>query len=68
MAEIGIESPRSAIATRSKKLVLPSRPPVFQRLSAVLTLGGTGGGIAYNKEEFEQIVSGGLEASQPRKC
>ena len=27
------------------------------------TLGGTGGGIAYNKEEFEQIVAGGLEAS-----
>ena len=27
------------------------------------TLGGTGGGIAYNREEFEQIVSGGLDAS-----
>lgn len=27
------------------------------------TLGGTGGGIAYNQEEFEQIASGGLEAS-----
>ncbi|MDP1581438.1 MAG: carbamoyl-phosphate synthase large subunit, partial [Candidatus Didemnitutus sp.] len=27
------------------------------------TLGGTGGGIAYNREEFEQIVQGGLEAS-----
>ena len=27
------------------------------------TLGGTGGGIAYNKEEFEQIVAGGLDAS-----
>ncbi len=27
------------------------------------TLGGTGGGIAYNREEFEQIVNGGLEAS-----
>ncbi|MGH6630661.1 MAG: carbamoyl-phosphate synthase large subunit, partial [Burkholderiales bacterium] len=27
------------------------------------TLGGTGGGIAYNREEFEQIVPGGLEAS-----
>ncbi|HEY4302246.1 MAG TPA: carbamoyl-phosphate synthase large subunit [Candidatus Didemnitutus sp.] len=27
------------------------------------TLGGTGGGIAYNREEFEQIVTGGLEAS-----
>jgi carbamoyl-phosphate synthase large subunit len=27
------------------------------------TLGGTGGGIAYNKDEFVQIVRGGLEAS-----
>src|SRR6202041_1667476 len=27
------------------------------------TLGGTGGGIAYNKTEFERIVAGGLEAS-----
>ncbi len=27
------------------------------------TLGGTGGGIAYNRDEFEQIVKGGLEAS-----
>jgi hypothetical protein len=27
------------------------------------TLGGTGGGIAYNQEEFEHIVDGGLDAS-----
>lgn len=27
------------------------------------TLGGTGGGIAYNQEEFETIVKGGLDAS-----
>ena len=27
------------------------------------TLGGSGGGIAYNREEFEQIVAGGLEIS-----
>ena len=27
------------------------------------TLGGTGGGIAYNREEFEAIVASGLEAS-----
>jgi carbamoyl-phosphate synthase large subunit len=35
--------------------------PVVIRPS--FTLGGTGGGIAYNREEFEQIVAGGLEAS-----
>ncbi|MHC5048751.1 MAG: carbamoyl-phosphate synthase large subunit, partial [Planctomycetota bacterium] len=27
------------------------------------TLGGTGGGVAYNREEFKEIVQGGLEAS-----
>ncbi len=27
------------------------------------TLGGTGGGIAYNMEEFEEIVKSGLDAS-----
>jgi carbamoyl-phosphate synthase large subunit len=27
------------------------------------TMGGTGGGVAYNKEEFRQIVAGGLDAS-----
>src|SRR3546814_20865220 len=27
------------------------------------TLGGTGGGIAYNREDFVEIVRGGLEAS-----
>jgi carbamoyl-phosphate synthase large subunit len=27
------------------------------------TMGGTGGGIAYNSEEFEQIVTHGLEMS-----
>jgi carbamoyl-phosphate synthase large subunit len=32
------------------------------------TMGGTGGGIAYNREEFVTIVTGGLDASPPPKC
>ena len=64
MARIGIESPRSAIAH--------SMPEAWAALEHVklpcvirpsFTLGGTGGGIAYNKEEFEQIVTAGLAAS-----
>ena len=64
MAEIGIESPRSVIAhtmddarTALAEIGLPAviRPS--------FTLGGTGGGIAYNTEEFEQIVRSGLDAS-----
>jgi carbamoyl-phosphate synthase large subunit len=64
MAEIGIESPRSLIAhsfeearTALKTIGLPAviRPS--------FTLGGTGGGIAYNRAEFDHIVSTGLDAS-----
>ena len=64
MAEIGIESPRSAIAHTLDEaraaLAMTGLPAVIR---PSFTLGGTGGGIAYNREEFEQIVSGGLEAS-----
>src|ERR1700710_842762 len=64
MAEIGIESPRSAIAHTIEEartaLQMTGLPSVIR---PSFTLGGTGGGIAYNKEEFEQIVAGGLEAS-----
>src|SRR5947199_2543385 len=64
MDRIGLESPRSAIAhnvddamTALESVGLPAiiRPS--------FTLGGTGGGIAYNREEFIAIVEGGLEAS-----
>src|SRR5277367_2829940 len=64
MAEIGIESPRSAIAHSMDEarsaLAMTGLPAVIR---PSFTLGGTGGGIAFNKEEFEQIVAGGLEAS-----
>jgi len=64
MAEIGIESPKSAIAHSMEEaraaLKLTGLPAVIR---PSFTLGGTGGGIAYNREEFEQIVAGGLEAS-----
>jgi carbamoyl-phosphate synthase large subunit len=64
MAGIGIESPRSAIAHSLQEaraaLALTGLPVVIR---PSFTLGGTGGGIAYNREEFEQIVAGGLEAS-----
>jgi len=64
MAAIGIESPKSAIAhsLEEARAALGSVGlPAVIRPS--FTLGGTGGGIAYNREEFEQIVTGGLEAS-----
>ena len=64
MSAIGIESPRSAVAhtmEEAREAVAQVGLPAVIRPS--FTLGGTGGGIAYNREEFEQIVHGGLDAS-----
>ncbi len=64
MDRIGLELPRSAIAhsleRRSRRWRLSGLPAIIR---PSFTLGGTGGGIAYNREEFEAIVRGGLEAS-----
>jgi carbamoyl-phosphate synthase large subunit len=64
MERIGLESPRSQIA---HSLDEATRALEFVGLPAIIrpsfTLGGTGGGIAYNREEFVEIVAGGLEAS-----
>ncbi len=64
MSEIGIESPKSAIAHSMREaraaLAEVGLPAVIR---PSFTLGGTGGGIAYNRQEFEQIVASGLEAS-----
>ena len=64
MAAIGIESPRSRIAhslDEARAALATTRLPAVIRPS--FTLGGTGGGIAYNREEFEKIVTSGLDAS-----
>ncbi len=64
MAKIGIESPRSTIAHTMAEAwegLDQVKLPCVIRPS--FTLGGTGGGIAYNREEFEQIVTAGLSAS-----
>ncbi len=64
MSAIGIESPKSAIAhslAEARDALAAIGLPAVIRPS--FTLGGTGGGIAYNREEFEQIVQGGLDAS-----
>src|SRR5881409_3352493 len=64
MDRIGLESPRSAIAHSFEEALAALETvglPAIIRPS--FTLGGTGGGIAYNRDEFEAIVRGGLEAS-----
>ena len=64
MDEIGLESAKSAVA-HSIEEALQIQPqigfPTIIRPS--FTLGGSGGGIAYNMEEFETIVARGLDLS-----
>jgi carbamoyl-phosphate synthase large subunit len=64
MSEIGIESPKSGIAhtmEEARAVLAEVGLPAVIRPS--FTMGGSGGGIAYNRQEFEQIVAGGLDAS-----
>ncbi|SMF73110.1 carbamoyl-phosphate synthase large subunit [Allosphingosinicella indica] len=64
MDRIGLESPRSAIAhSLDDALSALDQVGLPAIIRPSFTLGGTGGGIAYNKDEFVQIVTGGLEAS-----
>jgi carbamoyl-phosphate synthase large subunit len=64
MDRIGLESPKSRLITTleaaSQALEVVGLPAIIR---PSFTLGGTGGGIAYNTEEFEEIVTGGLRAS-----
>src|SRR5471032_2593402 len=64
MREIGLATPQSHIARSMEEAIGVQANfgfPVVLRPS--FTMGGSGGGIAYNREEFETIVARGLEAS-----
>src|SRR5580693_2500095 len=64
MREIGLETPQSQIArSLDESLAIAGELgyPVVVRPS--FTMGGSGGGIAYNREELEEIVARGLDAS-----
>jgi carbamoyl-phosphate synthase large subunit len=64
MDEIGLQSARSGLAhSLEEARAVQERIgfPVIIRPS--FTLGGSGGGVAYNKEEFEEIVQRGLDLS-----
>jgi carbamoyl-phosphate synthase large subunit len=68
MAKIGLASPRSAIAHSMEEAfqvqAMVGYPTIIR---PSFTLGGTGGGIAYNKEEFVAIVERGLDASPTKE-
>ncbi len=64
MDAIGLESARSGVArTVDEAFAVLERTELPSIIRPSFTLGGTGGGIAYNKAEFEQIVREGLAAS-----
>jgi len=64
MDAIGLESARSGVAnTVDQAFAVLERTGLPAIIRPSFTLGGTGGGIAYNKAEFDQIVREGLDAS-----
>jgi len=68
MQRIGQDLPRSGLAydmEQAQKIAREIGYPLIIRPS--FTLGGTGGGIAFNVEEFENLASRGLESSMIRE-
>ena len=64
MREIGLESARAAVAhSLEEAFVIQASLGYPCVIRPSFTLGGSGGGIAYNREEFETIVARGLDAS-----
>src|SRR5687767_4616112 len=64
MIKIGLKVPRSGVVhnmDEARKVLEDIGLPLIIR--PAFTLGGTGGGIAYNIDEFEEIVARGLDAS-----
>ncbi|HBM12391.1 MAG TPA: carbamoyl-phosphate synthase large subunit, partial [Rhodospirillaceae bacterium] len=64
MDKIGLESPRSQqVSTMEEAMVALDMVKLPAIIRPSFTMGGTGGGIAYNKDEFQKLVKGGLAAS-----
>ena len=64
MEDIGLLTPRAQVAKDFDKALIIQKDigyPIIIRPS--FTLGGSGGGIAYNKQDFEKIVKRGLDLS-----
>ncbi len=64
MDRIGLESAKSGTALDMKEAYeVLERTGLPAIIRPSFTLGGTGGGVAYNRGEFEAVVRGGLDAS-----
>ena len=60
MVAIGLETPRHFMARSMEDALRVSNHWLSLHHQAVFYLGGSGGGIAYNREEFEEICARGL--------
>jgi carbamoyl-phosphate synthase large subunit len=64
MSDIGLATPRARIAhSMEEALAVQAEIGYPTVIRPSFTMGGSGGGIAYNREEFEIIVARGLDAS-----
>jgi len=64
MREIGLECPKAEVARTFEQAVeIQAKVGYPTIIRPSFTLGGSGGGIAYNREEFEEIVKRGLDLS-----
>ncbi len=64
MIDIGLDCPKAEVArTLEQALDIQTRVGFPTIIRPSFTLGGSGGGIAYNREEFVEIVARGLELS-----
>ncbi|MGD1984686.1 MAG: carbamoyl-phosphate synthase large subunit, partial [Chromatiaceae bacterium] len=64
MRRIGLDMPRSAVAHSMEEAVQVQAQIGFPTIiRPSFTMGGSGGGIAYNREEFEEICARGLDLS-----
>jgi carbamoyl-phosphate synthase large subunit len=68
MTKIGLASARSAIAHSMEEALQVQQVMGFPTvIRPSFTMGGSGGGIAYNREEFVEICERGLEASPTKE-
>ncbi|MDH3894846.1 MAG: carbamoyl-phosphate synthase large subunit, partial [Chromatiales bacterium] len=64
MQEIGLSVPKAAVAhSMEDALAIQAEIGFPTIIRPSFTMGGSGGGIAYNREEFETIVANGLDLS-----
>lgn len=68
MEEIGLDMPRAAVAHSLEEAYQVQAMVGFPTIiRPSFTMGGSGGGIAYNKEEFEEICKRGLDLSPTKE-